>query len=200
MAFTPFPAGVVGVSFNMTQCVIPCAVTMGMRFLSGAATSSDGINLISTLETWFSAYMAPILSADITLNEVKVTDLTSSSGWTASDSPGIVGTAVGNPVANQVAMVVTLQTAKRGRSYRGRNYWPGLPLASLASTASWGPTAVSDMDAAYLNLITALATPGWVISILSRVQGKVHLTTGVATQVVSVRANAVLGTIRGRLS
>jgi len=200
MAFVPFPSGVVQVGYRFLQGTNPAAVTMGMKFLSGAAAQSDGLALATQLENDWVTNWAPALSADLALLGVDVTDLTSSSGWTAAHPSTGAGTHSGNPVQSQVAMVITFQTPKRGRSFRGRNYYPGLPASDLADTATWSGGATGTFDTLYVNWAALLATLGWQHVVLSRVQGKVVLSLGEATPVTSYRANLKLGTIRGRLT
>lgn len=200
MAFVPFVPGVVAVAFNMVQGNFPAAITFGARFIGGAATATDGLALATLLENFWGSTIKPQVTADLALSDVRVTDLSSSSGWVADYPSTAVGTHSGNPVQSQVALVVTLQTAKRGRSFRGRNFWPGLPQSGLYDTATWGSSTLGAWDTIYASLAAAMLGANWTHVVLSRTQAHTPLMLGEDTLITSYRANAKLGTIRGRLS
>lgn len=201
MAFIPFPAGTVEVHLNGTLAGIPVQNVLGAKFFTGAAGPLDGHALAVAIDNWYVAatYFSSI-GNDYTQNDIEVIDLTSASGWVANLVTGRVGTAGASVVQNQVAMVVTLQTARRGRSYRGRNYLAGLPQSDLVSPSEWSLAAISTFETYYGNLMNAIQTAGWTPVVLSRVQGGVPLVLGVTTPVAAVRVTPKLGTQRGRLS
>lgn len=201
MAFVPFPAGTVEIHLNGETDTVPTQNVIGAKLITGAAVYTDGVALAAALhaffvsETWFTHVTPNYIQTNI-----EIIDLTSASGWTASLTTGSVGTATGPAVQSQVAMVVTLQTAKRGRSYRGRNYVAGLPSSGLLSSKEWSPGQQTQWNELYSDLLFTIQASGWTPVILSRVQGGVELGTGVATPIANQRANAKLGTIRGRLA
>lgn len=201
MSFVPFPDGTVEIHFNGQLDGIPVQNVLGAKLFTGAATYTDGLALAAALHAFF---VAENWFTQITPNyeqeNIEVVDLSSASGWTADLVTGSVGTNAGGQVQSQVAMVVTLQTAKRGRSYRGRNFVPGLATAALLNSKEWNPAAQTQWDNYYSDLIASIQAAGWTPVVLSRIQAKAELALGITTPIVSVRANAKLGTIRGRLT
>lgn len=63
-----------------------------------------------------------------------------------SDNTPIAGGSASAAPSAQVAMRVSLQTARAGKSFRGRLYLPGLSEASLDEAGLWTSGAVSEAD------------------------------------------------------
>jgi hypothetical protein len=133
------------------------------------------------------------------LSEVIVTDLAISTGVQVVYTTGlpISGTGSGAPAGAQACPVTTLYTALRGRSYRGRVFWPGLRdvLVDSASGSSLTASGQSGFDAVTADLQTAITGVG---------SGSISL--GVAsnllatvTPVTGWKTRAYLGTQRRRV-
>jgi len=93
-----------------------------------------------------------------------------------------------NPaLPNSVAFCISVRTANRGRSFRGRNYIPG-----LAEDLVTGNTVHSSTAAGLVSIwdgLTAIAgDDGWARTVVSRVNAGVPRTVGVATPVTNVLA------------
>lgn len=201
MAFIPFAPGVVEVHINGFLDGIPCQNVLGAKFVTGAATAIDGTALLNSIHTFMvGANWYTHLTTNYIEQGLEAIDLTSASGWTAAVGTVVPGTNAGAPTQSQVAMVVTLQTAKRGRSYRGRNFVAGLPATGLLDTKTWNTGTIAVWNEIYADLVFAIQTAGWTPVVLSRIQDKVPLAEGITTPIASVRANEKLGTIRGRLT
>jgi hypothetical protein len=201
MPFIPFPDGCAEVHLNGDIDTVPIQNTLGVKFVTGAATATDGAALLTAIDAYISAsgWMAN-LCPNTGLDNLEIIDLTSISGWTSTLTEGLTGTHAAGQVQAQVAMVITLTTAKRGRSFRGRNYVGGLPAAALASPGTWGSVEIGVWEGLYSGLQAAIAAAGWTLVVLSRQLNNLPRTEGVATPVTAIRGNAKLGTIRGRLS
>ena len=155
-----------------------------------AAITALGLALID----WWGVNMAPNLSTAIALIEVFGTDLTSPTGSAVSISTGLplTGESVSEPMSNNVAPCISLRTASRGRSFRGRNYIGGIPenlVSGNIITGSW-LTAVA---AAYLGIKEVATENGcdWVV--VSRFSGVDPVTKdpipraeGISTPILSV--------------
>jgi hypothetical protein len=64
------------------------------------------------------------------------------------------GAQTGNSQAPQVAAVMTFRTDQRGRSYRGRNYIPGIPDTQLLNPGNLSATAMGLLAISYAGLET----------------------------------------------
>lgn len=200
MPFVPFGPGVVEADFQMTLSGIPVEITQGYRLISGAASPIDGASLGAVLSGWWNTELSTNLNVDCTLVNIQINDLTSAAGWQANVFNGTAGSQGGTVLPNQVAMTVTFETASRGRSYRGRNYVPGLIQADLQNPYTFNAARVAGINSVYNNLQSVVAAAGWQSVVLSRVAGGVPRVLGVTTPIVNIRANAPLATIRGRLT
>jgi hypothetical protein len=200
MPFIPFPTGTVETLIRMQVAGVPCEVTNGWSHGAGAASVADGQNLADAIRDFINTTIKTAVTNNVIFTEVVAIDLTSITGWTASSVVATTGSASGTPVQNQVAMVVTLGTGHRGRSYRGRNYWPGLSAGNLLDTTNWTSGAVAAWDSIYSGLNSAGGVVGFSLGVLSRFAAGAPRTTGMFNTVLSYRANQPLGTQRGRLT
>lgn len=84
--------------------------------------------LATSLAAWWSQTIASVINANVRLNEVYITDLTTASSPTLTYVPPTPLTGLNNsPVLPfNVAPSVSFRTLGRGRSSRGRNYITGL--------------------------------------------------------------------------
>jgi hypothetical protein len=116
------------------------------------------------------------------------------SGWTA------VGTAAGTALPGNVTSAVKLATGLRGRSFRGRIYWPAL-TASMIVGGQINATNATAIQASVNLLRTTLAggTPSDRLVVVSYRANKAWRATGVATEVTSASTHLNLDSMRRRL-
>lgn len=161
-----------------------------------------GIN--TQLIAWWTANIKPLSSVDLTLRGVRGTSLHSAS------SP-VVETLVGSPTAgsvvqpslpNNVALVVTNRTASRGRSFRGRTYFAGLPQTDEATPTAVSPATVVAILAAVAALLPALQAYDGSLTwgVFSQVAGHVVRAVGLYTAYNAHDANADFDSQRRRLA
>lgn len=103
--------------------------------------------------------------------------------------------------ATQVAALASWQTARAGRSYRGRTYLGPVPgtFAAGSTIIAAGTTAYAAFVAAMLGAFgPAGSSTNFVFAIISRVQAGTELTQPIATPVVSGTVRNVLATQRRR--
>jgi len=142
--------------------------------------------LATDLFAWWTAHLKPIQSNTAVLNEIYITDLTTNTSPTHSYVPaGANAGSSGNAsVPNSVAMCVSLRTAARGRTARGRNYVLGLQQVAVTANI-WAPTTIAAVEAGYQALASgASPTPG-VLAIVSRYENNVPRAAAVVRPVIS---------------
>lgn len=110
---------------------------------SGTATLTN-IGDVATLffTEWGTNFLA-LMSSDISLTDVTVEDLTSSSGFTANASgvtPGSIGTAA---LSSAACLIVKRVIARRYRGGHSRIYFPGLVTSDLQDDNTWKGTTIS---------------------------------------------------------
>jgi len=154
---------------------------------SGGWTENDAIILGQALAESWEATMAPVLSVQLQLNSVHLTDLSSQFSFATDFVPAasIQGAVGGDCSPNNCALCVSFRSAARGRSGRGRNYVPGL-AESLVSLNQFDPTAALEIVSFYQGL-TALAVDAdaqWVV--VSRFENGLPREEGLARVVRTV--------------
>lgn len=161
---------------------------------------SDGWDLASItafladLQAWISSELMPALSASIQFIELaaRLLDTASSIGLVNTVSPPVSGGQPGDSVSNNVTYTVSFRTGLTGRSFRGRNYVPGLSVATIGQNTIAGGTRTA-LLAFYDGLRSLGGDNGisWVV--VSRFSGvdpvtkkPIPRTTGVTTVITSV--------------
>lgn len=149
---------------------------------------------LTDLRAWISEELMPSLSAALEFIELaaRLLDTASSIGIVNTISPVVSGGVAGDAVSNNVSYTISFRTGLTGRSFRGRNYVPGLPVTSVA-----GNTIAAGTRTALLAFYDGLRSLGgdngiaWVV--VSRFSGvdpttgdPIPRTTGVTTVIQSV--------------
>jgi len=125
-------------------------------------------NLAADFLGWWINDYADIVSDELELREVVATDLSSQTGpqFSLPAPIGSNGNITGSVLSNNVSLCVSFRTANRGRSFRGRNYIAGVPVASVVqNNAVTGYVAA--VVTAYEKLLPgggALTSGTWVVA------------------------------------
>lgn len=130
----------------------------------------------------------------------RLTDMRTDSGPVVEYVAGLwAGTGTGDPLPLNLAFVVTLRTALRGRSYRGRLYFTGYNEASM-DAAGWLPAVVVDTMAQLEDIIAEADGLGWVPVVRSTQHNGVPLTTATTQEIIERASRGIIpGTQRRRL-
>lgn len=158
------------------------------------------INIAEIFEIWWTNELGAAFSEDIALTSITALNLDEENGEkiTLVVSPPVQGAVVSEAASNNIAIVASFATAKTGRSFRGRSYQAGIPLAGLTGNnittlkAAAIVTAYSDLQA-----LLNLANTEFVVA--SFQSGGVPRSVGVATEIDSIACNTRVDTQRRRL-
>jgi len=162
--------------------------TLYAKFPS-APSPTDIADLASAVKAAWVDNIMPLLSSTVSLIAVEASDLTSDSGPQAVDTGGlpVAGDVTSRAMPNNVALCVSFRTGLRGRSFRGRNYLPGMSSDAVSE-------GVNEVNAAYQTsvrnayLAVQLTIEGvgaeWVV--VSRFHDGAPRVSGVATPVTNV--------------
>lgn len=199
MAFIPTPNGI-SVEVRCTLAGQQVENCFHVRTDEGTP-SSKLVSVATIVRNWVLTDWFDNISEDVEFREVYVTDISSDSGGTfsASNETPVFGAITEPSVANNVAYCLSLLTAKRGRSYRGR--WYAYGFTRLAVNDSAIP---STLAAAFRSSLLALrvllddnSTP---FCVLSKRNNKVNRTEGVLTPINGVKlVDLVVDSQRRRL-
>jgi hypothetical protein len=121
---------------------------------------------------WWNGSFAILASNSLSLREVVATDMTTAtSGQTALDGEGAVGSDTGQGMPGNVSLAVSFRTALRGRSFRGRNYIVGIPRGFVEEESTASEDYVASAIAAYSALISGTFESGQAWVVASRFSG-----------------------------
>lgn len=197
MVFVPF----VGVCRAVIgQTLLGEEISNTMWFKKDGYTFTDQQILAGVLWTAWASEVMPLMSSALALLRVQVYDMTSESAPVAiQTSTPVLGTSTADPVPPHTAMVVTLRTAGRGRSARGRLFISGFSEASIDGGEF--PQAVRDtVVEAIENVHAAAAVEGWTAVIAQQWAEGSQLSQGFTRDITAVEVrNGIPGTMRRRL-
>lgn len=165
---------------------------------------TDIIGLTALASAWlaeWNANMKAYIPTEVTLTNVRVTDLTTAVSPVVNFGTGLptAGTQSGALLPNNVTCVFTKRTALRGRSQRGRIYWPGLGEPNVTNNAVSG-ALVSAIIAGLNNMRTVTTVDGdYEMVVVSRYTGNVPRITGIFTPVTGFTSDGVVDSQRRRL-
>lgn len=169
---------------------------------SAGVSSSLASDLGDALISWWDTQFQPITSDTMSLVEVFVTDLTTDTSFTVSDTAGLplTGASTTEALPANVAHCVSFRTAQRGRSARGRNYVAGMTEADTNGSLI-SSTIVADHVTAYTILLGAGAfVPGLEWVVVSRFHNGAPRVAGLAIPITNVLSvDAVVDSQRRRL-
>jgi len=152
----------------------------------GGITDVNLLALATAVGSWAVTDYAINLSEDWSLIGIRAFDLGNQFGAGVEVGNTAVGGVSGEAAPNNVAACVSFGTGLRGRSFRGRNYVPGVPN-SVITLNTLSPTFISNIIGAYTSLIgPGTFTPGWQWVVLSREIGGLARDTAIGSPVLSV--------------
>ena len=128
---------------------------------------------------------------EVSLASLVGTDMRTQGSWQRELIVGDLGEHVGDMVAQGAALVATLRTDLRGRSYRGRFYMAGLADAELVDGSYIIGTA-SDVTEFLQDIADAALTIGFVMVVLSRWLNEVERVVALGQEITSIVVRSLL--------
>lgn len=167
---------------------------------AGAWTVEDAMAYAETIYDWWVAELSPNTSSAVTLQRVRMTDLSAADALSVEYVP-VTPANGGNAspaLPNNVTMTTTFATAGRGRSSRGRNYYVQLTEADVAANVVLAARVASAQGAYAALMIIADGDPvDWVV--VSRYHNNAPRVTGETYHITSTRTNNIVDSQRRRL-
>lgn len=163
----------------------------------------DPTELASRVALWWITWIRTFVSNLVLLEQVICTDLSEGAEPGAVYTTGLPenGSNAAAPLPNNVTVVMSLRTALRGRSYRGRVYHIGLTESQVVGNTV-DPALMTSLRANYTfltNLEGDTGEPVYQLAVLSYFTNNAVRPLGVATPVVSISSDGVIDTQRRRL-
>lgn len=167
--------------------------TLGFKF-DIAPTFAQLATLGDQLIDWWGEFCTPLISDQVRLREVVVTSLDAESAPQATAVPAtlMTGALESGSLPNGVSIAISLRTALRGRSFRGRNYAVGLTESQVLNNTVDSITTAGYQNA-YEQLMNSPFSDESSLCVISRYSGvdpTTHLPiprlTGIATPVTAI--------------
>jgi len=158
--------------------------TLYFELPAGAPSALQLADLATGVGDYWGLNMLPLQAAELTLEFVSARDLTFVDGLVAESisGQGPGGNANGFEPAN-VAACIKFITGRAGRSFRGRNYFGGIPTDVITGNHFVGGFLVS-LAAAYAGMVgLGTLAAGWQWVVVSRFSGGLPRAEGIKTVV-----------------
>lgn len=157
-------------------------------------------DIADLFEAWWRNSLSDNFSDEIALHTVTAQNLDVANGEkiVLAVSPAVPGAGVDTAVPNNVAIVATLNTAKTGRSFRGRSYLAGLERSELVGN-NIGTGRAAGIVSDYAILTASLELENNTLVVASFYHDNQPRAEGVATPVESFSVNTRVDTQRRRL-
>lgn len=188
VAFIPVPDVVsVGVVYNLRG-----EFCQNTAYFSGVSLDTASLSaLAASFDSHWNTGVLDLLSEDLSVSEYVVADQSDISGPVFTRVPPTleVGGVASPALSNNVAFCVSLRTANRGRSFRGRLYLPGISSASMDDPNHLVPAIATNIaNAVFTALDQVTVDTGAIPVVVSRFTAGAPRTTGIATPIVTVIA------------
>lgn len=177
-------------------------VVITLHFHKDGGWSVEGLgDLGAAIILWWIDHLAAIIANDVSLLGARATDLTTASSPSVYMTPesSATGARTSPVVALNVASVVTMRTPLRGRSYRGRNYIPGLTVDELIDAGYINEPTQSAIIGAYADLAEVEDALTCDHVVLSYRTGNAPRAAAVPTVITSYTCDSPLDSQRRRL-
>lgn len=199
MAFIPIPNSMT-LCFNFaTGSGSEWQFCLTIRKSAGAPTSTDLSNVAAIGSAWWTSDLKALTCGGTLLNEIVVTDQTVQGGAQFVDTIAELGTLVSTDIPASAAMVVSLATAKRGRSYRGRAYVSGKGISQILNANLWQAAHVTAMVGAFNSLQNDLDLAGYDIVVPSKRHNNVVTNPAETNEVIAITIDNRVDSQRRRL-
>ena len=185
MAFIPSP-GVVRCAVDMTFGTVNVANVLNF-IVPGAPDGPGVLTIASTLRGLWASQVMPNLSSAVTLRSVTATSLANDTApsATSSGSGPVSGGVTGEPMPGGAAAVVTLYTAARGRTGRGRLFIGPLGETQV-NTGNLTNATITAITNAVTAVRTGMNTSGYDLCVLSQYVNNAPRAAGVPRLVTTI--------------
>jgi len=199
MAFIPWPNGV-KLCFEFATAGSIWETCFSLRKSAGAPTSTDLETVVGDgVDSWTAA-LKGLLTEDTLLGAVRATDMTAEGAPQFVQAVNETGTQTGPGAPLNACAVISGRTAKRGRSYRGRNYVSGLLNGDFTNPVTLGSGLQTALATWATGLQTALDGDGFDIVVASQQHNGVPTSPADLNEVIAFVVDSKSDSQRRRLA
>lgn len=160
-----------------------------LYYTLGTATPdlSDLTALVEAVSGFIRSGLLPLMADTITLLRLVGRVLETLDGIQYISTTGLPlnGASTAESMPNNVAACISIRTGLAGRSFRGRNYVPGLTIANIDHN-ELNSTSLAAIVDVYEALIAPVPASAWNMSVVSRFTAGAPRAEGIATPVTQV--------------
>lgn len=162
-----------------------------LHFTKSGFSDDDMEDLLDQIALeWGVADLRADVSSDVTLGELVATDMRTQGASQRIVIVGAAGTNAGDMAAQGAALVCTLRTALRGRSYRGRFYLAGLSDTLLVD-GEWLIASAANLPEFLEDIQAAAEVLGWKLVVLSRWFNEIERVAALGQEVTAILIRAL---------
>lgn len=199
MAFIPTAGAVrVDIEFVLAQQQVHNIIWCSR---DAAWTQAEREGLADAIKTWWDTGAKVAFSSQIALTRITVVnqDTANAPSSTLVVSPPIAGGGGAVSAPNNAACVATLRTDLRGRNYRGRMYFGGIPTGSITDSITLLLAFTTSLITQLGNLKTAIEALGAIWVVVSKFVNKLPRASGLKTPVSAITVDQYIDSQRRRL-
>jgi hypothetical protein len=169
----PLAPGVAKVRLLMTWNGRPAYNIFNMKYAGVAPLSADCASAATQIRAAWNTNVAPLISNQVSLGVIEVTDLSSRTGGIGVNNVASLGTkSVATPAPANVAMCVSFTVNYRFRGGHARIYLPGQDTSTITGGNTWAGATVTASANAMHNFVLALKAisvggSSWIPTMLS---------------------------------
>ena len=198
MPFAPLPNGIkITFVFN----ILGQPVTFTIYVTAGEPITTVQLNLaLAAAEAWASTWIPALCNGSTQLIAIEALDVSVEDGVQLVQVPAVLiaGLVTGDAAPNSLAVVISWRTARVGRSYRGRTYFPGLAEGQMLGNFINNAYQLN-LAAAANGLTAAMSTAGLTHVVASYWSNGLRRSTAVATPVIANIVNLQVDSQRRRM-
>lgn len=200
MATKPPVTGVMRTELRYTLGGQQCENVLHWELTTLGPQIEDVAILGAKLVNWWDTYVKPYVSPNCILNNIKITNLDTATGFQAEYTTGlpIAGTSNATFLPNHVTLAVRLATAARGKSTTGRLFWPQISSGNVTNNVV-DSTLTGEIKTALEALLAIGFSADYKLAIVSYIAGHALRLSPLVTDVLSVAVENILDSQRRRL-
>lgn len=200
MAFIPVPRGA-SLCFFFGTAGSNWQFCLTLQKAAGDVSESDLEDLTDIGKTWWEATSGPytMQGPDSSMSKVVATDISEEGGVQHIRTSTKVGGGGTDTLPNNAAVVVSLRTPFRGRSYRGRAYMGGLANTTLETATTISSAFATQLLGYFDDLMTTIHAYGYDVAVASKQHNGAVTNPAVVNLVTDLVVDTLFDSQRRRL-
>jgi hypothetical protein len=183
MAFVPIP-GTIRAVMRFQQFSDERQMVTHWHKDSGSVTTGDLTTVANALAAWWAGVGSGPSTNQLALFDIVCTDISVPNGaqFNSPVQPPDPGNIVDVSSPGNVTSTLSWRTAKTGRRYRGRTYWPGFAEGSTNDDGTVNGAQLLRLAAAGAALLFGSNPVGFHLAVASKVAAAAEVVTAVVTE------------------